>query len=571
MRRSSGRALVAVACVTGLALCRISGEASAHPAQREQSKVDLLYFNGRIHTLDAARPLVEALSVSGGRIVETGSSSELLSHLPPGVRRIDLGGKTVIPALTDAHAHLIGYAVESAWLDLAGTTSLEDVLGMISAKLPDTRGGGWILGRGWDQNDWPVARYPERGALDRIASKNPVYLIRVCGHAAFVNSVALAIAGITRETPDPPGGRILKDATGEPTGILLDNAVELVSGRIPPTAQEEKRKLLVAAVHRCLAFGLVGVHEMGVSAKDVSLYRELSRAGELPFRVTAYLSADDPANAVFLESGPPPGHPDDHFRIVGAKFYADGSLGARSAALLEDYSDDALNRGILMKSPGELYREILPWYEAGFQCAVHAIGDAAVREVLDVYARLEAEHPASDRRNRVEHAQVVSAPDVPRFAALGVIPSMQFTHCTSDMPWAEARLGQERIRGAYAWRSLISAGSRIPGGSDFPVESPNPFLGIYAAVTRRDAAGRPEAGWRPSERLTIDEAVRAFTVDAAYAAHAEAFAGSLSEGLLADFVVISGDIFSMKPSEIPSVRVLATVLAGEIVYGSNAF
>ena len=571
MRGSSGRALCAVACVAGLALCRIAGEANARSAQREQSNVDVVFFNGRIHTLDAAHPLVEALSVSGGRIVETGRSSELLAHLSPGVRRIDLGGRTIIPALTDAHAHLLGYAEESAWLDLAGTASLEDILGMISAKLPDTRGGDWILGRGWDQNDWPIARYPDKAVLDRIAPANPVYLVRVCGHAAFVNSVALGIAGITRGTADPPGGRILKDAEGEPTGILLDNAVELVSGHIPPSAPEEKRKLLVAAVHRCLAFGLVGVHEMGISAKDVSLYRELSAAGELPFRVTAYLSADDPANEPFLESGPPPGHADDLFRIVGAKFYADGSLGARSAALLEDYSDEAHNRGILMKSPEELYDQILPWYEKGFQCAVHAIGDAAVREVLDVYARLESEHPASDRRNRIEHAQVVSAPDLRRFAALGVIPSMQFTHCTSDMPWAEARLGPKRIKGAYAWRSLISAGSRIPGGSDFPVESPNPFLGIYAAVTRQDAAGKPEGGWRPSERLTVEEAVSAFTVDAAYAARAEAVAGSLSAGLVADFLVISGDIFSMKPRGIPAVRVLATVLAGQIVYRAGDF
>ncbi|MGD1048360.1 MAG: amidohydrolase [Candidatus Krumholzibacteriaceae bacterium] len=533
--------------------------------------MDVVFFNGRIHTLDAAHPLVEALSVSLGRVVETGRSSELLSQLAPGVRRIDLGGRTVIPALTDAHAHLLGYAEESAWLELAGTASLDDILGMISARLPGMPGGGWILGRGWDQNDWPVARYPGKAPLDRAAPDNPVYLVRVCGHAAFVNSLALRIAGITRNTPDPPGGRILKDPEGEPTGILLDNAVDLVSGRIPPIAPEERRKLLAAAVRRCLAFGLAGVHEMGISARDVSLCRELYAAGELPFRVTAYLSADDPANGSFLESGPPPGRPGDLFRVVGAKFYADGSLGARSAALLEDYSDEALNRGILMKSPEELYEQILPWYEKGFQCAVHAIGDAAVREALDVFARLEAAHPAAGRRNRIEHAQVVSAPDIRRFAALGVIPSMQFTHCTSDMPWVEARLGPERIKGAYAWRSLISAGSRIPGGSDFPVESPNPFPGIYAAVTRQDASGRPEGGWRPSERLTVEEAVGAFTVDAAYAAHAEASAGSLSAGLFADFVVISGDVFSMEPRGIAGIRVLATVLAGRTVYRADDF
>jgi predicted amidohydrolase YtcJ len=308
-----------------------------------------------------------------------------------------------------------------------------------------------------------------------------------------------------------------------------------------------------------------------MSADAVSVYREIYAAGELPFRITGYLSADDPENAPLLDAGPLPGRGDELFRIIGAKFFADGSLGARSAALLADYSDEPLNRGILMKSPDELYREILPWHEKGFQIAVHAIGDEAVREVLDVYERLNAAHPTPDARNRVEHAQVVSPRDIPRFAALGAIPSMQFGHCTSDMSWARARLGPKRIAGAYAWRSLLSAGSRIPGGSDFPVEPINPFLGIYAAVTRQDTAGNPEGGWQGAQRLTVEEAIRAFTVEAAYAGRAETVAGSLSSGKLADFVVISGDIFSMQPREIPAIRALATVLGGEIVHSSEAF
>jgi predicted amidohydrolase YtcJ len=533
--------------------------------------VEAVYFNGRIHTLDPARPVGEALSVALGRVVETGSSSELLARLASGVRRIDLGGRTVIPAFTDAHAHLLGYAEESAWLDLSGTKSREDILRLVSARLRETSDGGWILGRGWGQNGWPDARWPERTALDRIAPDNPILLVRVCGHAAFVNSCSLRIAGITRETVDPAGGRIVKDADGEPTGILLDEAVRLVSAHIAPPTPEEKRKLLIAAARRCLAFGLVGVHEMGISSEDVALCRRLYAAGELPFRITAYLSTGDPGNEPFLESGPPPGHADDMFRIVGAKFYADGSLGARSAALLDDYYDEPLNRGILMKPPAELFGQILPWCRKGFQAAVHAIGDAAVRETLDVYARLEAAQPASDGRYRIEHAQVVSSPDLNRFAALGVVPSMQFTHCTSDMGWAGARLGPERIKGAYAWRSLVSAGSRIAGGSDFPVESPNPFLGIYAAATRQNRAGDPAGGWQPSERLTVEEAVRAFTADAAYAAHADALAGSLSRGKYADFIVLSDDVFSIETLRIPLVRVLATVLGGEIVHRSDGF
>jgi len=539
--------------------------------ERWRSKVETVYFNGAIHTLDPAKPVVEALSVARGRILETGSSGEILSRLAPGVRTIDLRGRTVIPGLTDAHAHFLGYAEESTWLDLAGTSSLDEILERVSGSLAIIASGGWILGRGWDQNDWQDARYPEKGVLDRIAPDNPVFLVRVCGHAAFVNSAALQLAGITRDTADPSGGKILRDARGEPSGVLVDNAIQLVDSAVPSPTRQEKKRLLAAAARNCLSVGLVGVHEMGMTADAVAIYQELYAAGELPFRITGYLSADDPGNTPLLDAGPLPGRGDELFRIVGAKFYADGSLGARSAALLADYSDEPLNRGILMESPDELYRRVLPWREKGFQVAVHAIGDAAIREVLDVYERLNAAHRPLDLPGRVEHAQVISPSDIPRFAALGVIPSMQFKHCTSDMSWAQSRLGPERIAGAYAWRSLLSAGSRIPGGSDFPVEPINPFLGIHAAVTRQDSAGNPEGGWQGAQRLTVEEAIRAFTVDAAYAGRAETVAGSLSPGKLADFIVISGDIFSMQPLEIPKIRVLATILAGEIVYSSEDF
>jgi predicted amidohydrolase YtcJ len=310
---------------------------------------------------------------------------------------------------------------------------------------------------------------------------------------------------------------------------------------------------------------------MGISAEEVSLYRELFSAKALPFRITAYLSGSDPELERLLSEKPLRGFAEDHFSIVGVKFLADGSLGARSAALLSDYSDDPGNRGILLMDAEDLHREMLRCQKKGFQIAVHAIGDAAVREALDIYERILSEHPSCDMRHRIEHAQVIPPQDIPRFAALGVIPSMQFTHCTSDMPWAQARLGPERIKGAYAWRSLIRAGSRIPGGSDFPVESIRPLLGIYAAVTRRDVAGTPEVGWMSEQCLTVEEAVRAFTIDAAYAAHAEHEAGTLTPGKLADCIVISDDIFSVKSAEIPKIEILATILGGEIVHRSDAF
>jgi predicted amidohydrolase YtcJ len=571
MRALLARVLCMGTCVTCVALpAGVRGD-RAFADQKERPKVETVFFNGAIHTLDAAKPFVEAISTAGGRILETGSSAEILTRLAPGVRKVDLRGRTVIPALTDAHAHFMGYAMNSTKLDLTVTSSLDGILEMVSGKLVSAQPGSWILGRGWDQNDWPDARYPEKAALDRIAPDNPVYLVRICGHAAFVNSAALRLAGITRDTADPPGGRILKDAGGEPSGVLLDEAMQLVDRVIPSRTRAEKKELLAAAARNCLAAGLVGVHEMGMTAEAVSVYREIYEAGEFPFRITGYLLPDDPGNALFLDTGPLEGEGDGLFRIIGAKFFADGSLGARSAALLADYSDDPLNRGILMKSPEELYGEIRPWREKGFQIAVHAIGDAAVREVLDVYERLGAAGLSVDARNRVEHAQVISPRDLPRFAALGAIASMQFKHCTSDMPWAQARLGPERIVGAYAWRSLMDAGVRLPGGSDFPVEPINPFLGIYAAVTRQDASGNPDGGWQGAQRLTVEEAVRAFTVEAAYAGRMETVTGSLSPGKLADFVVISADVLSMPPVEIPRTRVLATVLGGKIVYSSKDF
>jgi predicted amidohydrolase YtcJ len=568
---STRRAILDGACLAVLVSFALAREASAFSEEKERATVESVYFNGTIHTMDPACPVVEAISVGGGRIVETGSSRALLARLRPGARRIDLGGRAVLPGLTDAHAHFLGFAKLATRLDLVGTASLDEILEKVSARLSSVRKGDWILGRGWDQNDWPGARYPEGPALDRIAPDNPVYLVRVCGHAAYVNSAALRLAGISRSTPDPAGGKILRDASGEPTGILLDNALNLVTKSIPPLTRDEKKKLMVDAARKCLAAGLVGVHEMGIDAEDVSVYEELYASGALPFRITGYLSSDDAMIAPFLDAGPRPGRGDELFRVVGAKFYADGSLGARSAALIEDYTDDPGNRGILMQSPDSLYRLILPWRERGFQTAVHAIGDDAVRRTLDVYERLGAGRPAPDARPRVEHAQVVAAKDVARFAKLGVVPSMQFVHCTSDMPWVEDRLGEKRAAGAYAWRSLVDAGSRIPGGSDFPVEPIDPFLGIHAAVTRQDLAGRPAGGWRGGERLTVEEAVAAFTTNAAWAAHAEDVAGSLAPGKLADFVVLSGDIFSMNPGEIPKIRVLATVLGGEIVYRSEAF
>lgn len=565
------RSLTAMMTLAVVVHCACNVSWAAGAAERGRSYVDAIFFNGKIRTLASETPVAEAMAVTGGLVTALGSTAEMRSLAGPNTTWYDLGGRTVLPGFIDAHAHFYGYAKNLSRIDLVGTDSFEEVLGLVSACVKDVPDGQWIVGRGWDQNDWAEPVYPDRRGLDRIAPRQPVYLIRVCGHAAVVNSEALRIAGISRDTVDPPGGRILRDRDGEPNGVLIDEAQKLVSDIIPSLTREEKRRLIRRAAYECCAAGLVGIHEMGVDAEMISLYKELLDGGELPLRLTTYYIYDEPDIDSLLAAGPLTGFAEDRLSVVGVKFYIDGSLGARSAALLADYSDDPGNNGILVIDPLDLGRRVAACHNSGFQVAIHAIGDRGNRIVLDVFEEVLSKHPSPDRRHRIEHAQIVSPEDIPRFAALGVIPSMQFTHCTSDMDWADERLGNDRLAGAYAWRSLIETGCRIPGGSDFPVESINPLLGIYAAVTRQDLTGRPEGGWLPAERLTIDEAIRAFTIDAAYAAHEEDRKGSLAPGKLADFVVLSEDLLAVAPREIPLIEVLATVIGGKVVYNSNGF
>jgi len=532
----------------------------------ESGRVERVFYNATIYTMDGRTPVAAAIAVADGRILFAGSLEEALSRVGEGAERIDLGGGCVIPGLTDAHAHFIGYAEQRHRVDLTGTRSIEEMRERIADYMDRGVPGGWVLGRGWDQNDWPGREYPDRSDLDEVSTEIPIFVRRVCGHAAVANSRALELAGIDESTPDPPGGRIVRDGKGRPTGLLLEEAMSVVRDVVPPYSRDERKSFLVEAARACLSVGLVGAHEMGISLETAGLYRELYEAGELPFRITAYIDSPEGGIPETLRGELRGLGDDEFFRIVGVKFYADGSLGARSAALIEDYTDDPGNRGMLVTDPEELYEGILACHSMDLQAAVHAIGDRGVRTVLDIYERVLDERPRLDARHRIEHAQVVHPDDIARFAKLGVIPSMQFTHCTSDMPWAEERLGPERVKGAYAWRSLIDAGCRIPGGSDFPVESIDPLLGLYAAVTRRSLAGEPPGGWYGGQRLTMEEAVGAFTVEAAYAAHLEKERGTLSPGKLADFVVLSSDIMRIDPSLVPRIEVLMTVLGGEIVF-----
>lgn len=534
--------------------------------EHQRPPIEAVFYNGRIHTMETALPVAEAVAVGAGRIVAVGDSEAILARAGKDAARYDLCGMNVLPGLIDAHTHFSGYAVGLEAIDLRGAASPQEIARIVSARAASMGRHEWVLGRGWDQNEWPDPSFPHRRDLDDAAGGRPVLLVRVCGHAALAGTAALERAGIGRDTPDPPGGRIGRDAAGEATGLLIDTAIDLVRALIPPPDRADKRRLFAAAARDCLAAGLTGVHEMGIGSETVSLYREMYAAGELPLRITAYYDGGAADLDSVLNAGPLLGAAGGRFSLVGVKYFADGSLGARSAALLEEYADDPGNTGLLVTEPERLRKLVHECHSRGFQAAIHAIGDRANRIVLDIFAGLPQEGPSADRRHRIEHAQIVSAPDIARFATLGVVPSMQFIHCTSDMAWAAARLGAARLGGAYAWRSLLEAGCRIAAGSDFPVEPLDPLPGIYAAVTRATAEGYPAGGWLPGQRLTAHEALRAFTLDAARAAHQEHDRGSIAAGKAADFIVVSTDILNAPPRGILETQVVLTVLGGEVVH-----
>jgi hypothetical protein len=530
---------------------------------------DLVLVGGVVHTVDPVRPRVEGMAVRGSRLLAVGSTAEVEAFQCPGTTRIDLDGQAVIPGLIDAHAHLLSLGRALRRVDLVGTTSYEEVLERVAARIATARPGEWILGRGWDQNDWPRKEFPDRARLDAISGDNPVMLGRIDGHAVLANGLALAAGGIREATPDPPGGEILRDASGRPTGVLIDNATDPVENAVPSPGEAEDRDALDRAMEHCLSVGLTGVHDAGIDLDDWDRYRRLADAGELRLRIYAMVGWGPRREGVGGTGAPGPDRPPEIGRADGmltvraVKLYADGALGSRGAALLADYGDRPGHRGLLVNDPAHLEEQARAAAERGFQVAIHAIGDRGNREVLDIYERLAAAHPGADLRPRVEHAQVLAPQDVARFAKLGAVPSMQPTHCTSDMYWAADRLGPERLAGAYAWRSLLEAGvGHLPLGSDFPVESANPFWGLYAAVTRQDAEGFPEGGWNSAERLSLGEALRGFTIDAAWAGFQEADLGSLSPGKYADFVILDRDPMTVAPRELRDTRVLQTWVGG---------
>ena len=529
---------------------------------------DLVLLNAQVVTMNEKQPLATAVAISGGRISWVGETSEAGQRFA-GARTLDLSRATVLPGIIDAHTHLLSLGESLLKLNLKDAATPEQAAERVRERARSAAPGQWILGWGWDEGAW-AAHYPTHQILSEAAPDNPVLLTGLHSFASWVNRKALQAAGITRDTKDPPNGKIIRDVSGEPTGVLTDRAQALVSRLVPPPTREETKRAIAIAAEECLRHGLTSLHEARVSAADLDAYRELIREGKLRLRIYAML---DGANAAlideWLKHGPEIDRAANRLTVRCVKVFADGALGSRGAALFEPYSDAPDRKGVVTTPEPELYRMTRRCLEAGFQVATHAIGDAANHFVLNAYERALKETHASGARLRIEHAQVLAPPDIPRFVKLGVIASMQPSHCTSDMVWAETRLGPQRVKGAYAWRSVLETGAHLPLSSDFPGETLDPFAGMYAAVTRQDASGKPAGGWYPAQRLTIQEALRGYTAEAAYAGFEEKDKGSIEPGKLADLTVVSADVTRAPARELLSLRVLRTIIGGEIVYSAN--
>jgi len=531
-----------------------------------QDPADLVVTNARIYTVDETRPMARAMAISEGHIVYVGNERGAATFVGPHTRRLDAHGQTIIPGMVDAHVHLMGFGAALRIVDLVGTESYEAVIQRVAERAQSTPAGEWIRGRGWDQNDWPVQSFPTEQALSRAIPDHPVYLTRVDGHAVLVNARALELAGVTAATPDPPGGRIIRDDQGNPTGVLVDRAQGLVGRVIPPTSRREREQGLYAAMAELNRWGLTGVHDAGADQDDIDLYESVAQAGHYTLRNYVMITPDQRTLDRAFQRGPQSGLYGGHLWFRAIKMYADGALGSRGAALLEDYSDEPGNRGLIRDSLSQIESMAEQALRRGFQVNVHAIGDRGVRMTLDAFEAALDAVPTPDHRFRVEHAQNVTHEDIPRFAELGVIPSMQGSHQTSDMYWAETRLGPSRIWEAYPWRALLNTGVIIPNGSDLPVEFPNPLISFHAFFTRQDANRWPPGGWHPEERTTREEALKSITLWPAFAGFMEHVTGTLSPGKYADFVVLDQDIMSVAPERVLDTNVVMTVIGGEVVY-----
>ncbi len=527
---------------------------------------ELVVVNAKVHTVDAAKPTAEAVAVCGERIARVGSTADIKALAGPRTRVIDAEGRLLLPGFNDAHVHLISGADELVGVDLRPAKSEQEFVRLLGDFASKQAKGRWIQGGYWDHEAWPSHALPTHALIDGVTPDNPVFVQRLDGHMGVANALALKLAGITRETKSPDGGTIVRDASGDPTGVLKDNAMDLVAKAIPADTVDEIMDKARAALKYAASLGVTTIQDITDSAAQLRAYQQLRARGELTARI---YSIQNHGIEGLKAAGVTTLFGDEWIRVGGLKLFADGSMGSGTAAFFEPYTDDPSTSGLLIQSPEALKQAIFDADAAGFQVVVHAIGDRANAIVLDALEQLQRERGARDRRPRIEHAQVVRAADKPRFAALGVIASIQPSHCIDDMRWSEKRIGHERSAIAYNFKSFVDAGVHIAFGTDWYVEPLNPMLGLYAAVTRQYPDGTPPGGWFPAEKITMTQAIEFYTLGSAYAEVAERDKGSITEGKLADMVLLSKDVFTIAPREILDTRPVLTIVGGRIVYASE--
>jgi predicted amidohydrolase YtcJ len=562
------------------------GQGADDMEQADTAGPDQILVGGMVLTGDGSGPPAEAMAISAGRILAVGGRDEIEALATADTLVTDLDGGVVVPGLVDAHGHILALGFDLRRVQLKDLSTLQALVSRVQEQAGRQAEGTWILGRGWDQSLWPGKEFPHHEKLSVAVPDHPVLVRRVDGHAALANAMALHLAGITAATPDPAGGRILRDEHGEPTGVFIDNAIDLVNKVVSPPGREEQMEALELAVNHLVQQGLTAVHDAGVGYSPslgfddpqdpgwamVDLYRDLLAQDKLPLRIYAMLGGNgaDPGVENFFARPPVLGEGDGMLTVRAVKLGVDGALGSRGAAMEEPYSDEPDSRGLLTREQASLDEHILRAYQDGWQVAVHAIGDRANRMVLDAVQKAQQAVPgAQDARPRIEHAQVLRPEDVQRFAELGVIASVQPTHATSDQRWAEQRVGVQRLQGAYAYASLSAAGALVVCGSDFPIERANPLEGLQAAVARTDRRGNPEGGWRKAEGLSPKQALACFTAGPAHASFMETETGRIQVGMRADLTVLAANPLTVDPTELGSLQVLRTLVGGRTVFAQQ--
>ena len=535
-------------------------------------EAELVIKNGRVLTVNEYFSVEEAVAVLDGKILFTGSNRDIEKYIGPGTQLIDAGGLTVLPGLIDSHAHLVSLGDELYNLNISDCNNFDEIVEKVAARVAEAEPGEWISGGRWDHTEWPSAVFPVHARLSAVSPDNPVYLKRVDGNSAFVNKKAMELAGISADTEDPPGGKIVRNANGEPTGILINQAMNMVKELAGNDSEELFREKLALAMERCVKSGLTSVHEAGVGTREIGIMKSMADSGKLDLRINAMLGEQE--KPVFetddleeyFSSNKIESYANDYLCVNRIKLFFDGALGSRGAAFFDDYDDDPGNRGLLRISPGYISEVTRAALASGMSVATHCIGIRGNSLCLDAYEEALSGYDNPDHRLRIEHAQVVRKEDIERFARNGIIPAMQATHCTSDKDMIADRIGEERSEYAYAWRSFIDLGLPVPGGSDFPVEPENPFKGIFAAVTRRLPGEDASAAFNTEQLMTREEAIKSYTTWAAIAGFQEAVMGSIEPGKWADFTIIDRDILTCDAELIPGTKVVYTIVGGEVKY-----